>query len=300
MLARRYKIGLNRQQTLLLPPSIDEYVSETNVVRAMDAYAESLDWAGLNFSKPAEGADLGGSPAYHPKVMLKLYLYGYLNRVRSSRRLEREARINLELIWLLEGFKPSHATVANFRKDNLDGLKAVHRDFIQLCRELDLFGGKEAAIDGSFMHGNASKASIHTQEKLEKQLAQQEQDIARYLAELEANDRQERDVAVEDVGLAEKLERLKARQKQTQARLERIGEGETQVSETDPDARLLRKRGQTVAGYNVQIAVDAKHKLIVCHEVVNEGNDTQQLAAMAITCAEPVEARPKRPSVSNT
>ena len=156
MLARRYKVGLDRQQTVLLPPSIDEYVSATNVVRAIDAYVESLDLAKMSFSNSDAGSDLGGGPAYHPKVMLKLYLYGYMNRVRSSRRLEREARLNLELIWLLASFKPSHATIANFRKDNLAGIKSANCDFTKLCRELGLFGGEEVGIDGTFMRGNAS------------------------------------------------------------------------------------------------------------------------------------------------
>lgn len=136
MSSRRYKVGPNREQRILLPPSIDEYVSETNTVRAIDAYVESLDLAKMNFSHTDDGSDFGGGPASHPKVRLKLYRYGYMNRIRSSRRLEREARVNLELIWLLEGFKPSHTTIANYRKDNRTGIKTANGDFTRLCREL--------------------------------------------------------------------------------------------------------------------------------------------------------------------
>jgi transposase len=279
---RRYKTGLNRQQAMLMPPSVDDYVSEINTVRAIEAYVNSLDLAALNFKYTDEGSVLGGGPAYHPSVMLKLYLYGYMNRIRSSRRLEREARRNIELMWLLEGFKPSHTAIANFRKDNLKALKKTNSDFVQLCRELNLYGGEEVGIDGTFMNGNASKASIHTQDKLEKQLEQLDKSINEYMAALEQNDQSERDVKTEDTELPEKLVRLKERQNQVKARLEKIEQsGGTQVSETDPDARLLKKRGQVVAGYNVQIAVDSKNKLIVCHDVVNEGNDSQQLAPMA-------------------
>ena len=287
---RRYKTGLNRQQTMLLPPSVDEYVSETNTVRAVDAYVNTLDLERLGFTYTDAASALGGQPAFPPSALLKLYLYGYLNRIRSSRRLAREACRNLELIWLLQGFEPSHATIANFRKDNLDALKKTNRDFIEVCRELKLFGGEEVGIDGTFMQGNASKASIHREETLRKQAAKLEKEIDAYLAELERNDRDECDTPAEDAALAEKIERLRARQAQTQARLAQLEQsGATQLSETDPDARLLTKRGHTIAGYNVQIAVDAAHKLIVCHEVVNDGNDSQQLAPMAIKTKEILE-----------
>lgn len=293
-MTRRYRTGLNRHQTLLLPPSIEEYVSDNNPVRAVDTYIESLDVKNMGFQHTDKGSALGGGPAYPPKMLLKLYLYGYLNRIRSSRRLERECRLNLELIWLLEGEKPSHASIANFRKNNLDGIKQVNSDFTQLCRELELFGGREIAIDGTFMKGNASKSSIYTKEQLEKQSEKLEKDIAdvaKYLEELEENDQTEQDVSNEDKALADKLKRLKQKLARSQARLDRIEEGETQLSETDPDARLLTKRKQTTAGYNAQMAVDAKNKLIVCNNVVNDGNDTQQLAPMALEAKEVLDAQ---------
>ena len=290
MLSRRYKIGRNRQQADLLPPSLEEYVSPTNVVRAIDAYVESLDLASLEFSN-TKNTGKDGQPEYPPAMLLKLYLYGYMNRIRSSRRLEREAQINIELMWLLEDFKPSHATIANFRKDNLKGIKAVNKDFVQLCREMNLYGGEEVGIDGTFMHGNASKASIHPQEKLEKEAEKIEQSIEKYLAELEKTDLSEKELPkTEDAQLPEKLKRLKERQNRCEARLKQLEEsGEKQLSETDKDARLLNKRGQTIAGYNVQIAVDSKNKLLVCNEVVQDGNDSQQLEPMALKAKEILE-----------
>jgi len=290
MVSRRYKVGRNREQADLLPASLEEYVSGTNVVRAIDAYVESLDLTALEFSNTKNnGKD--GQPAYPPSMLLKLYLYGYMNRVRSSRRLERETQLNIELMWLLEDFKPSHATIANFRKDNLKGIKAVNKDFVQLCREMKLYGGEEVGIDGTFMHGNASKASIHPQEKLEKEAKKIEQSIENYLAELEKTDLSEKDLPkTEDAELPEKLKRLRERQSRCEERLKQLeASGEKQLSETDKDARLLNKRGQTIAGYNVQIAVDSKNKLLVCNEVVQDGNDTQQLEPMALKAKEILE-----------
>jgi len=285
MSERRYKIGANRRQGMLMPPSIEDYVSETNLVRAIDAYVDSLDMTDLGFAYTDAGSELGGQPAYPPAAMLKLYLYGYENKIRSSRMLEREAGRNVELMWLLQGFTPSHTAIANFRKDNLKALKNVNREFVRLCRKLGLFGREEVSIDGTFIRGNASKASIHSQEKLERQqskLGQEIEKIEKYFTELEKNDRSERDKPSEDPQLGQKLEKLKEHQAKTKACLEKLAEsGATQVSETDGDARLLKKNGQVVAGFNVQIAVDKKHKLICAHDVVNDGNDTQQLAPMA-------------------
>lgn len=285
MSSRRYKIGVNRQQTTLLPPSLEEYVSETNVVRAIDDYVESLDMTELGFGNTATSNERGdGQPAYPPSMPLKCYLYGYMNRVRSSRRLAREARLNVELMWLLQCFTPSHASIANFRKNNLDAIKAVNRDFVELCKDMKLFGAEEVSVDGTLMHGNASKGSIFAHEQLEKEATKLEQAIDNYLLELEQSDQTEADLPThEDKELPEKLKRLKARQTRCQERLKKLEEsGEKQLSETDVDARLLNKRGQTIAGYNVQIVVDVEHKLIVHNDVVQDNNDTQQLAPMAL------------------
>jgi hypothetical protein len=229
--------------------------------------------------------------------MLKLYLYGYIHRIRSTRRLEREAEINLEVVWLLRGLTPAFRTIGNFRKDNWAALKAANREFVLMMRELKLVGEKVVAIDGAFFDGNASKASITPHDRLAKRVAVREAEVAAieaeieaYRADLEANDAAEETGPSDDdwrgrpggEDLAKKVAAAMERRAKAQAELEQLEKsGETQLSRTDPDARLLSKRGQVVAGYNVQIAVDDKHKLIVASEVVNDGNDTGQLHKMA-------------------
>lgn len=280
-MSRRYKNGVDRSQGMLLPPRVEEYVGEDNAVRAIDAYVESLDLARLGFQH-ASGSLSAGRPSYRPQALLKLYLYGYLMRIRSSRLLERETHRNLELIWLVEGLRPSHATIADFRKDNAKALKATNRDFVMLCKELDLYGGELAAIDGSFFRGDVAKENIYTTTRLKKLLARIEQDIDQYHQALATADQAGDGGADQGAGLAEKLAALKARQARHQAQLAALQEsGETQCAAVDQDARLLTKNGQRVAGYNVQLAVDAKHKLLVHCEVTNDGNDTGQLAPMA-------------------
>src|SRR5438067_1020294 len=284
MVNRPFKTGQCRKQASFLPPRIEDYVGSDNPVRAIEAYVQSLDLAALGFRHA--GSDGGaGQPPYDPADLLKLYLYGYLNQVRSSRRLEREVRRNVELIWLLKGLAPGYRSIGNFRKDNRDALQAANRDFVLLARELDLLGGGLVAIDGAFFHGDASKASIVTAKRLAEQLAALERDIAAYAEALEANDAAE--AAAEPVehscaDAAQKLAALLEKRARAKADLGQLeASGETQLSRTDADARLLSKPGQVVAGYNVQIAVDDKHKLIVASEVVNDGNDTGQLHAMA-------------------
>lgn len=243
-----------------------------------------------------------GQPPYDPADMVKLYLYGYMNQLRSSRRLEREACRNLELIWLLKGLTPGYRTIANFRKENWAALKAVNRSFVLLARELSLVSGELVAIDGAFFHGDASKASIATRKKLSEQIAALDRDIEAYGTALDTNDAEEvvHSPKGDDRGgeggagddLAQKVAALMAKRAQAQADLDRLeASGETQLSRTDADARLLTKNGQTVAGYNVQIAVDDKHKLIVASEVVNDGNDTGQLYAMARAAKEALGAK---------
>ena len=278
MTNRTFKAGVSREQASLLPPRVEDYVGPDNPVRAIESYVEALDLAALGFRHADRGAGVG-QPPYDPADLLKLYLYGYLNRVRSSRRLEQEARRNLELIWLLGGLTPGYRTIANFRKENAAALKAANRNFVLLVRELGLVGGELVAIDGAFFHGDASKASIQTRKRLADQLAALERDIEAYSRDLDTNDaaEAERSPRSDDGGsdLAQKVAALMAKRAQAQADLDRLDEsGETQVSRTDADARLLAKSGQTVAGYNVQIAVDDKHKLIVASEVVNDGNDS--------------------------
>src|SRR3954468_8692057 len=242
-----------------------------------------------------------GQPPYDPADLLKLYLCGYINQVRSSRRLEREACRNLELIWLLKNLRPGYRTIANFRKENWAGLKAVNRGFVLLVRELGLVGGSVVAIDGSFFHGDASKASIFARKRLAEQIAKLDLEIEAYGASLEDNDAAEAKADRtagpgnggvddgDDVGAM--VAALMAKRSRAQADLDRLEEsGETQLSLTDPDARLLLKSGQGVAGYNVQAVVDDKHKLIVASEVVNDSSDVGQLHAMAKAAKEALDA----------
>ena len=287
MTNRTFKTGASREQASLLPPRVEDYVGPDNPVRAIESYVGGLDLGKLGFRHADRGAEVG-QPPYDPADLLKLYLYGYLNQIRSSRRLEREACRNLELIWLLKRLTPGYRTIANFRKENWAALKAVNRSFVLLARELGLVGGMLVAIDGAFFHGDASKASIATRKKLSEQIAALDRDIEAYGGALDANDAAEAESSAggDDRGgggdIGEKVAALMAKRAQVQADLDRLeASGETQLSRTDADARLLSKSGQTVAGYNVQIAVDAKHKLIVASEVVNDGNDTNQLHTMA-------------------
>lgn len=293
---RTFKSGVSRDEAALLPARIDDYVGADNPVRAIESYVDALDLAGLGFRQAARAVGVG-QPPYHPADLLKLYLYGYLNQVRSSRRLEREARRNLELIWLLKGLAPGYRTIAKFRSENWAALKAVNRSFVVLARELGLMSGALVAIDGAFFHGDASKGSMATRKRLAEQLAAIDREIEAYGGALDANDAA--DAAADRDGddrpdggdMGQKMTALMARRAKAETDLGRLDEsGETQLSRTDADARLLTKNGQTVAGYNVQIAIDDAHKLIVASEVVNDGNDTGQLHAMALAAKQALGA----------
>jgi transposase len=301
MTNRTFKTGESRDQASLLPPRIEDYVGPANPVRAIESFVCALDLAKLGFRHADRGAEAMGQPPFDPADLLKLYLYGYINQVRSSRRLEREACRNLELIWLLKNQRPGYRTIANFRKENWKALKAVNRSFVLLARELGLVGGAVVAIDGSFFHGDASKASIFTRKRLAEQIARLDQEIEAYGKSLEDNDaaeaKQPRNDGQDDGGgrdgadIGAKLAALMARRSRAQADLDRLeASGETQLSLTDPDARLLVKGGQGVAGYNVQAVVDDKHKLIVASEVVNDSSDVNQLHAMAKAAKEALDA----------
>ena len=284
-----FKTGISRDQPSFLPAQIEDYVARNNPVRAIDAYVDAIDVEKAKFR--LAGSNGGrGQPPYNPKDLLKLYIYGYIHRIRSSRRLEQEATRTLELMWLLKRIEPGYRTIANFRKENWAALKALCRDFVLTMRELGLVGGECVAIDGAFFDGNASKGSIKTRKKLAERLAALDRDIEAYGASLEANDRAEavRPPLERDDGgkggedVVQKVAALMEKRGKVQAELAQLdASGETQLSRTDPDARRLSKSGQSVAGYNVQIAVDDKHKLIVASAVVNDGNDSGQLYSMA-------------------
>jgi transposase len=299
-----FKTGESRNQASLLPPRIEDYVGPDNPVRAIESFVGVLDLAKLGFRHADRGAEAMGQPPYDPADLLKLYLYGYINQVRSSRRLEREACRNLELIWLLKNLRPGYRTIANFRKENWKALKAANRGFVLLARELGLVGGAVVAIDGSFFHGDASKASIFTRKRLAEQIARLDLEIEAYGRSIEDNDAAEANEPRKDradgpgVGsggdggdIGAKVSALMAKRLRAEADLARLDEsGETQLSVTDPDARLLVKNGQGVAGYNVQSVVDDKHKLIVASEVVNDSSDVGQLHAMAKAAKDALEA----------
>jgi transposase len=304
MTNRPFKTGESRQQASLLPPRIEDYVGLDNEVRAVESFVCALDLAKLGFRHAGRSSEEAGQPPYDPADLLKLYLYGYINQVRSSRRLEREASRNLELIWLLKNLRPGYRTIANFRKENWEALRAVNRCFVLLVRELGLVGGSVIAIDGSFFHGDASKASIFTRKRLAEQIARLDLEIDAYGRSIEDNDAAEASKPNKDRtdgpgdgcggdggDIGAKVSALMAKRSRAEADLARLeANGETQLSLTDPDARLLVKSGQAVAGYNVQAAVDDKHKLIVASEVVNDSSDVNQLHAMAKAAKEALGA----------
>ena len=280
---KRFIEGESRQQVTLLPECLDDFIGEDNPVRIVDAFVEELNLLSLGF----KGADpaLTGRPAYNPAVLLKLYIYGYLNRIESSRRLEREAQRNVELMWLTGRLAPDFKTIADFRYRNGTGIRSVCRRFVVLCRELRLFSQAIVAIDGSKFKAVNSRDCNFTAGKIDKRQQQIEQSIQRYLDALETADRtQPAEVEAKTERLQEKIRKLRAQMRQleeTQAQLKQLPDG--QLSTTDPDARSMvsQAKGSGLVGYNVQTAVDAKHHLIVAHEVTNIGNDRAQLSKMA-------------------
>ena len=326
MVDRRYQQVRPRTQGMLLPPCLDDYVSEHNPVRAIDAFVDTLDLRVLGFehAKANSGA---GQPAFNPALLLKLYLYGTQRGVRSSRRLEGETRCNVEVMGLCQEARPSTKTIADFRKNNATALQAANRDFVLLCREYSLLGGSRVAVDGTHLKADANRSSFHTKATLERDVKRLDAKIAAYLRELDKADAQPEECAdgtgdsvLEDSAL-EAVVAMRRTKKALQERKQESGEsqgseveadaqpaecvedperaatvamrrtkkalqermqasGESQISEVDADARLLRKGDKTVGGYNCQIAVDDKHKLIVAVDVVQDGNDTRQLEPM--------------------
>lgn len=273
--------GEDRQQAMLFPESLDEYIADDSAVRVIDVFIDDLDISGLGFK--TESADTG-RPGYHPKTMLKLYVYGYLNQVQSSRRLEREARRNVELMWLTGRLAPDFKTIADFRKDNGIAIRLVCREFVMLCRKLKLFTDAFVAIDGSKFKAVNTRDKNFSKAKMKRRLQQIDESIMRYLGQIESADRVDPGNTDRVDRLQDKITALKEemqRLKKLEARmLEAPGQ---QISLTDPDARSMATsgRGSGVVGYNVQTAVDAKHHLIVAHEVTNVGNDRSQLHNMA-------------------
>ena len=285
---KKFITGEDRHQLALFPERLDDSIAEDNPVRFIDLFIDELDLLELGFDK-VEPADTG-RPSYHPSSLLKIYIYGYLNRIQSSRRLERETQRNLELIWLTGRLSPDFKTIADFRKDNGPGIKKVCAQFVMLCKQMGMFTESVIAIDGSKFKAVNNRDNNYTERKLKARIAQTEKRVAGYLKELDRADRQG------DAVPEARIDHLKSRLKEAKAFLNQLNtvdsqlkeRPDSQISMTDPDSRSMRTKGNAtgIVGYNVQSAVDAKHHLIVAHEVTNRVNDRDQLAPMSVKAKE--------------
>jgi transposase len=269
--------GENRYQATMFPERVDDYVEEDSVVRVIDVFIDRLDISGLGFK--TEPADTG-RPGYHPRTMMKIYVYGYLNRVQSSRRLEREAKRNVELMWLTGRLAPDFKTIADFRKDNGEAIRLACREFVLLCRKLNLIGDS-LAIDGSKFKAVNSRSKNFSKNKLKKRIAEVEASIEGYMEELDQADasapaEDTRSIKEKLAALEEEMDRLK------KFEVRRRESPDGQLSLTDPDARSMKGRGASTVGYNVQTVVDTEHHLIVEHEVTNKAHERHQLTKMAL------------------
>jgi len=282
---KRFVEGTDRGQSTLFPECLEDWIDENNPIQAIDVFVDELDLAGLGFSRVAP--EVTGRPSYHPSVLLKLYIYGYLNRVQSSRRLEREALRNVEMMWLLGRLAPDHKTIADFRKDNGPAIKKVCARFVELCRQMGLLTKASVAIDGSKFKAVNTRDKNFTKGKVERRRQQLEDSVARYLAQLDTADLQEPSeaLAAKTAHLKEKLAKLASEMQKLEAyEKAMLASPDQQISLTDPDCRSMATsgRGSGVVGYNVQVAVDTEHHLIIAHEVTNSGSDRAQLANMAM------------------
>jgi transposase len=279
----RFIEGQQRSQSVLFPEQLEDWISEDNPVRAVDAFVDELDLVQVGFAG-ARPADTG-RPAYHPAVLLKIYIYGYLNRVPSSRRLEREAQRNVELMWLTGRLAPDFKTIADFRRDNGTAIRKVCREFVELSRQIGLFGEAVVAIDGSKFKAVNNRDKNFTPHKLKARMQQLEDSIARYLNDLDRADREPASVPAARVSqLKEKIATVKEQVRKLRCIEQQLHETpDQQISLTDPDARSMATsgRGTGIVGYNVQAAVDTEHHMIVAHEVTNVGHDRAQLTAMS-------------------
>ena len=286
---KRFVEGIDRGQTALFPECLADWIDDDNPVRVIDAFVDKLELSGLGFDGVTPEAT--GRPSYHPAVLLKLYIYGYLNRVQSSRRLEREALRNVEVMWLIGRLTPDHKTIADFRKDSGGAIRQVCVQFTELCRLMGLLTQASVAIDGSKFKAVNTRDKNFTRNKVERRRAQLEQSVARYLAQLDTADLQEpsEELTAKTAHLKEKLVKLESEMLRLAA-IERLmlATPDQQISMTDPDSRSMATsgRGSGGVGYNVQVAVDTQHHLIVAHEVTNEGSDRAQFANIACQAKE--------------
>ncbi len=281
---KRFVEGMDRSQATFLPECLDDFVGEDNAVRVVDVFVDGLDLRELGFERVDPKAT--GRPSYHPSVLLRLYIYGYLNRVQSSRRLEREAGRNVEVMWLLGRLVPDHKTIADFRKDNGGAIRKVCARFVELCRRIGLLATASVAIDGSKFKAVNNRDRNFTKAKMARRLKQIEESVERYLHQLDSADRQEPTEAIASrvTRLHEKIDKLRDEMQRLKAlEVEMMASPGEQISLTDPDARSMATsgRGSGVVGYNVQAAVDTTHHLIVAHDVIQSGSDRASLTPMA-------------------
>jgi transposase len=273
--------GHSRYQSTLFPEVLDEVVGRDDPVRVIDAFVEGLDLEDLGFSKVA--AEEMGRPPYAPGDLLKLYIYGYLHRVRASRRLEAETRRNVQVMWLLNRLTPAFKTIADFRKDHAEAIVGVCRAFIRFCREQSLFGAELLAIDGTKIAAVASRKQVMTPQRIEKMNAAIDRKIAEYLGSMDEADREEPGSAGKGADVAAAIEALKAQKERLQGQAQDLAaRGLKQLVMTEREAKLMRTPHGHAVAYNAQTAVDAKHKLIAAFDLTNEGNDLQQLHPMAV------------------
>jgi len=286
-----HRTGLDRSQTLLFPERLEDYIGPENPVRFLDAFVGSLPLHVLGFAKAQVAAT--GRPPYDPAALLKLYLYGYLHRIRSSRLLEAECQRNVEVIWLLGKLVPDHKTIADFRKDNLQPLRAVSRQFTLLCRQLKLFGGELLAVDGSKFGAVNARDQNYNAARLEELIARADARLAEYLEQLDRTDAAEPATeSLDQTQLAAKIAALREKQEWHKELLAQLQDGEEkQISVSDPDTRKMPTAHGTIVGYNAQVAVDAKHKLIAADDVTNQVTDYQQLANVAIAAKANLEVK---------
>jgi transposase len=287
----KHRHGLDRSQTLMFPERLEDYVGAENPVRFLDAFVGQLDLGALGFAKAQVAAT--GRPPYDPAALLKLYLYGYLHRIRSSRLLEAECQRNVEVIWLLGKLAPDFKTIADFRKDNLKPLRAVSRQFTVLCQKLKLFGGQLLAIDGSKFGAVNARDQNFNAAKLEELIGRADARLAEYLQALDRADAAEPTMeALDQAELAAKIAALREKQEWHKELLAQLQDGEEkQVSVTDPDTRKMPTAHGMIVGYNAQVAVDAKHKLIAADDVTNQVADYQQLANVALAAKANLEIK---------
>ena len=275
-----YIEGESREQRVLFPEVLDDYISEDNLVRFIDAFVDGLEMEELGFDRTAPKET--GRPPYDPRDLLKLYIYGYLNRVRTGRTLERECQRNVELMWLMRKLRPDFKTITDFRKDNRKAFRGVFRQFVLLCKGLGLVGGELVAVDGSKFKAVNSGQRNFSQKKLEERLKKIDEKVERYLDEMDRGDEEGKDTEISAAELKQKIEKLKERKGRYEELLKELGaSGQSQVSLTDPESRAMALTPRGEVSYNVQTAVDRKHHLIVEQDVTNEGLDNHQLFTMA-------------------